>query len=53
VKGRRGNRPKQLVDDVKDRIGYFNLQRKHCTVLCGELALEEVMDLSYGRLRIE
>jgi len=28
VKGRRGRRPKKLVDDVKDRIRYFKFAEK-------------------------
>jgi hypothetical protein len=28
VKGRRGRRPKKLVDDVKDRIEYFKFAEK-------------------------
>lgn len=41
--GRRGRRPKQLLVDVREKIGYW---RKYQTVLCGELALKEAMDFS-------
>jgi len=45
--GRRGRRGKHLLDDLKEnredtRIG----KRKHQIALCGQLALEEAMDLS-------
>ena len=48
--GRRGRRRKQLVDDLRKRADTVNRKRKHLTTLCGEIVLEEVMDLSQGRL---
>jgi hypothetical protein len=44
--GRRGRRRKQLLDVLKERRGYGNRKRKQQMALCGELALEDVMDLS-------
>ena len=41
VTGRRGKRCKKLLHDLKE-----NLKKKHYIALCGELALEEAMDLS-------
>ena len=41
VIGRRGRRGKQLLDDVKEKLGDWKL-----IGLCGELALEEATDLS-------
>jgi len=43
---RRGRRREQLLDVLKERRGYGNRKRKHQMALCGELALEDVMDLS-------
>jgi hypothetical protein len=42
VTGRRGRRRRKLQDDLKERRGYSYLKEK----LCGELALEEALDLS-------
>jgi hypothetical protein len=39
VKGRRGRRRKQLLDDLKDKVKYWKLQGKHCVALCGEEAV--------------
>jgi hypothetical protein len=39
-------RSKQLLDDLKEMRRYWELKRKHLIALCGELALEETMDLS-------
>ena len=39
VRGRRGRRRRKLLDDLKERRGYFHLKEK-------ELALEEALDLS-------
>jgi hypothetical protein len=39
VKGRRGRRGRKLLDDLTERRGYSH-------PLCGELALEEALDLS-------
>jgi hypothetical protein len=41
---RRGRRRKKLLDDLKERRGYSYL--KLWIALCGELALEEALDLS-------
>jgi hypothetical protein len=50
--GRQGRRRKQLMDDLKERRGYWNLKkgstRSHSVV---ELGLEEAMDLSKDRVR--
>jgi len=46
VKGGRGRRPKQLLDDVKDKEDTVNLKRNHQITLGGELALEGAVDLS-------
>jgi len=43
VTGRRGRRRKQLLDDRKETGGYRKLKEE---ALCGELALEEAVDLS-------
>ena len=40
--GRRGRSSKQLLDSLKETRGYGELQEEG---LCGELALEEVMDM--------
>jgi len=42
VKGRRGKRRKQLLNDLMNREGTGGRKRKHCIAVCGELALEEV-----------
>jgi hypothetical protein len=47
VTGRRGRRRRKLLDDLKERRGYSHLKEE---ALCGELALEEALDLSYERL---
>ena len=47
--GGRGRRRKETMDDHKEKAG----KRKHYNVLCGELSLEETMDLSYDRMRNE
>jgi len=46
VTGRRGRRRKQLLDDLKEKVEYGNLKRQHQITLCGEIAVEEYMDLS-------
>jgi hypothetical protein len=43
VTGRRGRRRKKLLDDLKEGRGYSHLKEE---ALCGELALEEALDLS-------
>jgi hypothetical protein len=44
VAGRQGRRRRKLLDDLKERRGYSHLKEK--TLDCGELALEEALDLS-------
>jgi hypothetical protein len=44
VTGRGGKTRKQLMDDLKKRTGYCNLNEE-------ALAFEEATDLSYDRLR--
>jgi len=46
VTGRRGRRRRKLLDDLKERRGYSHLKEKAPDRLCGELALEEALDLS-------
>jgi len=46
VKGIRGRRRKELLGDLKEKRGYCKLKRKHYIAPCGELALEEIVDLS-------
>jgi hypothetical protein len=46
VTGRRGRRRRKLLDGLKERKGYSHLRRKLWIALCGELALEEALDLS-------
>jgi len=46
VTRRRGRRYKLLLDDLEEQISYW-------IALCGELALEEGMDLSLGSLENE
>jgi hypothetical protein len=43
VIGRRGRRRRKLVEDLKERRGYSHQKE---IALCGELALEEALDLS-------
>jgi hypothetical protein len=45
VTGRRGRRRRKLLDDFKERRGYCHL-KEEALALCGELAVEEVLDLS-------
>jgi len=46
VAGRRGRRRRKLLDDLKERRGYSHLKEEAHIALCGELALEEALDLS-------
>jgi hypothetical protein len=46
VIGRRGRRSKKLLNDLKGRRGYSHLKEKLQFALCGELALEEALELS-------
>jgi hypothetical protein len=45
VKGKRGKMHKQLLDVLEEKRGYWKL-RDEALDRCGELALEEVTDLS-------
>jgi hypothetical protein len=40
------NKRTQLLDILKDRGSTVNRKRKHYIAICGELAMEEAMDLS-------
>jgi len=42
-RGRRGRRRGKLLNDLTERKGYSHLKEE---ALCGELALEEALDLS-------
>jgi hypothetical protein len=44
--GRRGRRREQLLDDLKEKRRYWKLKEEALIAPCGELALEETMDLS-------
>ena len=46
VRGGRGRRRMKLLVDLKERRGYSHLKRNFSIELCGELALEESLDLS-------
>jgi hypothetical protein len=46
VTGRRGRRRRKLLDDLMEREVTLLRRRKLYIALCGELALEEAMDLS-------
>jgi hypothetical protein len=45
IEGRRGRRNKQLLDYLKEKIGYWKLKEETQIALGGELALEEAMEL--------
>ena len=49
VTGRRRRRRKQLLYGIKEKRGYCKLKEEALAAVCGELALEEAMDLSYDR----
>jgi hypothetical protein len=49
VVGRRRRKLKELLDDVTEREDTGKRKRTHSIAICGELALEEAMDLSLGR----
>jgi hypothetical protein len=53
VTGRRDRKFKELQDDLLKREDNVNLKRKHQITHCGELASEENMDLSQGRMHDE
>ena len=38
------------MDDLKEKRKYWKLKRKQYVTLCGELVLEDSMDLSQGTL---
>jgi hypothetical protein len=44
--GRRGRRREQLLDYLEETRRYWVLKRKDYIVLCGELAVEEAMDMA-------
>ena len=47
MRRRRGRRRKRLLDDLKEERGYWKLKEEALgRNVCGELALEEAMDLS-------
>jgi hypothetical protein len=46
VTERQGRRRRKLLDDLKERRGYSHLKEEALVALCGELALEEALDLS-------
>jgi hypothetical protein len=46
VMGRTGRRRKQLLDILKVKRGCWKLKAKALITRCGELALEEAVDLS-------
>jgi len=46
VMGRRRRRRKKLLRDLKEKQDTVNWKKKHKITLCGELALEEAIDLS-------
>jgi uncharacterized protein CbrC (UPF0167 family) len=46
VTGKQGRRRRKLLDDLKERRGYSHWKRELWIALCGELALEEALDLS-------
>jgi hypothetical protein len=50
---RQGRRRKQLRGDLKEKIMYWNLKEEALVVLSGEIALEEVMNLSQDISRIK
>jgi hypothetical protein len=45
VTERRGRRRRKLLDELKERRGYSQLKEEALDPLCGELALEEALDL--------
>jgi len=46
IRGRRGRRRKQFLDDLKEKKGYWKMEEEALAELCREPALEEAMDLS-------
>ena len=45
VTGRKGRKPKQLLNDLKEKEDTENLKREHYVALSGEFVLEEATDL--------
>ena len=43
---RQGRRRKQQLDDLRETRGYWKFKEEALDRTCGELALEEAMDLS-------
>ena len=51
MKGRRGLRRKQILDELKETSGYRKLKRQQRTALCGELTLGQAGNrLHYERI---
>jgi hypothetical protein len=49
VTGRQERRFKQLLGNLKERRGHWNLRaQKHYVALCGEITLEESVNISCG-----
>jgi hypothetical protein len=46
VIGRRERRHRKLLNDLEERRGYSRLKEEALDCTCGELALEEALDLS-------
>jgi hypothetical protein len=53
VNRRRGRKLKQLLEDLKEKRWYWKLTEEIQVALSGELALQEVVDVSEGRLCME
>jgi hypothetical protein len=49
VTGRRGRRHKQIPNNLKEKIVYWTLKKEF---LCGELALEGVLNLERQRMNV-
>ena len=45
VKGRRGRRRKQLLDNLKETRGYWKLKEEIVITLCALLALKEAVNM--------
>jgi hypothetical protein len=50
VTKRRGRRRKKLLDELKERRGYFHLKEEALIALCGRIVLEEALDLLSDRI---
>ena len=46
VTERRGRKRRKLLDDLMEKRGYSHLKEELQIALCGEIALEEALDLS-------